>query len=322
MIWRRLGWRSRSARRALVREVCKRWYRDDDRDIGRAVLITGTARSGTTWLAEIISSQIASRLMFEPFNPELVEEYGTHHYFQYMRPDDEDEQLHSYCQQVFSGAVRHPWIDRRVEHLLPRRRLIKDVRTTLFLRWIRNRFPEIPVIFVLRHPCAVVASRLRLGWADDADIERLLCQPKLRQDFLQDKDDLIEGARTAEEKHALVWCITNLVPLKQLDGKEPGVFYYEDLCTHPEVEIRRLFGLLGHAAGPRVLTALDRPSTTAREFSAIVTGDDRVTAWRRWLSPEQTDRVLAVVEAFGLGRLYGDSDTPLARDPWRVAGDE
>ena len=322
MSWRRIRWRSREARRALVRAVCKRWYRDDQPDIRRSVLITGTARSGTTWLAEIIASQIASRLMFEPFNPELVEEYGAYRYFQYMRPDDEDEGLLAYCRRVFTGAVRHPWIDSRVEHLRPRIRLIKDIRTTLFLRWIRDRFPEMRVLFVIRNPCAVVASRLRLGWAHDEDIARLLCQPELREDHLDGVDELIERARTPEEKHAIVWCVTNLVPLRQLAGHNLDVFFYEDLCTRARNEVPRLFDLLGLEAGPAVFRALERPSTTARGFSAVVTGDDRLTAWKRWLSSAQADRVLAVVERFGLGGIYGDSDTPLARDPRAVMGDE
>jgi hypothetical protein len=44
--------------------------------------------------------------------------------------------------------------------------------------------------------------------------------------------------------------------------------------------------------------------------SAVVTGDDRIAAWQHALSPRQIQAVLGVVEAFGLGHLYGDSAIP------------
>jgi hypothetical protein len=274
-------------------------------------MIAGTARSGTTWLAEIVASQVPSRLMFEPFNPTMVKEYRHFNYFQYKRSSDDDDALQYFCNRVFSGEVRHPWIDRYTDTLFPKIRIIKDIRANLLLSWIHTRYPEIPLLFVFRHPCAVVLSRMQLGWATDTDIEPLLSQPELVEDFLFDKLDLIRRLNSVEEKHALIWCITNLVPIKQFSAARLNVIFYENLCNQPEKEIPRIFQAIRQEYDDSVFENIDKPSTTTTRSSAVVTGGDKVKRWKEELSPEQVGNILSVVKAFGLDYVYGDSTIPL-----------
>ena len=56
---------------------------------------------------------------------------------------------------------------------------------------------------------------MELGWDTDSDIEPFLSQPDLVEDHLRDHLDIIQTANTDEEKHAIIWCVSNLVPLKQ-----------------------------------------------------------------------------------------------------------
>jgi len=310
---RQFKWHSERLHKRATRAICGRLYRDTNRDMRRSFVIAGTGRSGTTWLAEIVGSQMKSRLMFEPFNPRKVKAYSQFHYFQYMRPAEPDAELREYCRTVFTGDIRSRWIDRGVTVLRPQHRVIKEIRANLFLKWISAEFPAIPLLFIIRHPCAVVSSRMKLGWATDTDIEPFLAQPKLVEDFLADKLDIIERAGTTEEKHALIWCISNLVPLEQFGTGGLTTVFYEDLCTQPEVEIERVFRRLQHGYQASVLDAIRAPSNTATRSSAVVTGDDGLTAWQRELSPRQIRDVLATVEAFGLGRLYGESALPGSR---------
>jgi hypothetical protein len=280
-------------------------------------MIAGTGRSGTTWLADVLAAALPCRVMFEPFHSRLVEAFHDFHYFHYQRPAEADERLLSYCQAVFSGSIRHAWIDRMVGHLFPKYRVIKEIRANLFLRWIRERFPDLPIFFLIRNPCAVVLSRMRSDWATDTDIAPFLSQEKLVEDHLKDRLDLIRGARRVEEKHAVVWCVSNLVPLAQFGPGELDVFFYERLCTQPEPEIQRIARILSE--GPleareaklgKALRRIDVPSGTTLKSSAVVTGDDPVGRWRKLLSRDQIANILAIVEAFGLSHLYGDSDRP------------
>jgi hypothetical protein len=279
--------------------------------VHRSIFVAGTARSGTTWLGDIISSQLPCRVMFEPFHSKKVEAYRHFNYFQYMRPDAANPELRDYCEKVFTGQIRHGWIDRQVAHLRPRYRLIKEIRANLFLKWAKNHFPDIPFLLVIRHPCAVVLSRLQLGWATDADLEPFLAQPELTEDFLADKLDCIRYARSDEAKHALVWCISNLVPLAQFQSHELTITYYERLRTSPELEVPRLFHAIGHGYRPSVFSQMDTPSWTTKRTSAVMRAENNVTRWRRQLSPSQISTILSVVRDFGLDYLYGDTSMPL-----------
>jgi hypothetical protein len=307
-------WLSLRLRKHVVHPLCRRLYRDADRDLRRTIVVAGTGRSGTTWLANLVGSLQPCRLMFEPFHSRHVAAFAGFHYFQYLRPEDSNPELAAFCRAVLSGAIRHPWIDREVAHLRPRCRVVKEIRANLFLKWIHDRFPEVPVLFIVRHPCAVVLSRMQYRWATDGDIAPFLSQPPLVADFLADKLDLIHGAATDEEKHAVIWCISNLVPLEQFQPGELDVLFYEDLCTRPEREMRKVSEATRRAYDGAILDRVRRPSSTTLPTSAILTGEDRVTGWQRRLSAGQIRNVLSIVEAFGLGHLYGDSPTPLVRE--------
>jgi hypothetical protein len=307
-----LNWRMSKLSRRLIRAVCSRLYRDADRDTAKSIVIAGTARSGTTWLADIIASQVPCRIMFEPFHSKQVEAFRQFHYFQYARPGDRNEDLWSYCHQVLTGAIRDKWIDRQVEHLFPRYRVIKAIRASLFLKWMNDRFPEVKLLFIMRHPCAVVLSRMQLGWATDTDIDPFLAQRELLEDHLASRMDVIERAKTVEEKHAVIWCISNLVPLSQFEQDGLNVVFYEHLCVQPKAEVPEGFRAIGLPYRDDVFEHMQRPSTTTVPTSAIVTGEDKVTHWKGALSSEQIDRIFSIVQGFGLGYIYGDSVMPSA----------
>ena len=309
--WPYLQWRYHKLNKRLVRAMCSKLFRDTNPDTRKSIVVAGTGRSGTTWLAHIIASQILCRIMFEPFQSELVEAFRQFHYFHYMRPIEQNNELSSFCQMIFSGQIRDKWIDRQVNQLFPQFRLIKEIRANLFLKWIHVNFPEIPLLFIIRHPCAVVLSRMKLGWATDTDIEPFLSQPDLVDDFLTDKLDLIKGAKTIEEKHALIWCISNLVPLKQFASNDLNIVFYENLVLQPKLEIPKIFRAINLDYKDTVFKQANKPSTTTIRSSAIVTGDDKVTHWKQELSFQQINNILSVVRAFELDHLYNDSTGPL-----------
>jgi hypothetical protein len=302
---------SRKFYRRAIQLFGSHFYLNPDRDMRRSILVAGTARSGTTWLADLIASQIRCRIMFEPFNPELVSEYRRFHYFHYMHPDWENEELNTFARSVFTGVIRNRWIDRQNENIFPKYRLIKEIRANLLLKWLHIHFSEVPTIFLIRHPCAVVLSRMQLDWATDRDIEPFLSQPDLVADHLSDHLDLIRSAKTDEEKHAIIWCVSNLIPLRQFMPGELKIVYYEYLCVQPEIEFPAIFDSIGHGYSHSLVEMLNQPSQTTKVTSAVVTGSNKISHWKSSLSPVQIDRILKVVQAFGLDHLYDDSLLPL-----------
>jgi hypothetical protein len=158
---------------------------------------------------------------------------------------------------------------------------------------------------------------MRLGWATDTDIEPFLAQGKLVEDCLASHVDTIGRAERIEEKHAVIWCVSNLVPLLQFARGGLTTVLYERLCRHPEFEVPRIFEAIEVPYRSDVFARIDRPSTTTRRSSAVVSGEDKVSHWKKALSPEQIDRILSVVQAFGLDHIYGDAVMPLATAIWR-----
>jgi hypothetical protein len=305
---------SRKLYRRAIQEIGSRFYVNPDPALRKSILVAGTARSGTTWLGDLIASQIPCRILFEPFNPDLVPEYRGFHYFQYIRPGSENPRFHSFTQRVFTGTIRNRWIDHQNERIHSEYRLVKEIRINLALRWLHDNFPDVPILFLIRHPCAVVVSRMELGWATDSDIEPFLSQPDLVEDFLSPYIDVIRNAKTAEEKHAVIWCVSNLIPLRQFECNELRIVYYEMLCTQPKDELPAIFRSIRQKYVERTFDAADKPSQTTRVNSDIVTGKDRISAWKNKLKTTQIEKILGIVNAFGMGYLYGESLLPLSYD--------
>jgi hypothetical protein len=88
-----------------------------------------------------------------------------------MRPGTENPEFHPSAHKVLTGRIHNRWIDRQNEQIRSKYRLIKEIRINLSLKWLHDRFPEVPILFLLQHPCAVVSSRMELNWATDRDIE-------------------------------------------------------------------------------------------------------------------------------------------------------
>lgn len=291
---------------------------DLDGDHGNSIFLAGSGRSGTTWLSEILNHKNEYRYVFEPFYPDKVRLCKNFHRKQYLRPDDRREEFLGPARKIVSGDLRNVWTDRFNRKLVARRRLIKDIRANLLLGWLRANFPEMPLVLLLRHPCAVTVSRLDLGWRDILD--ETMDQRELVEDHLSPFEEEIRSARTPFERSIFLWCIENYVPLKQLQQLGRGEFhlvFYENLCTEPESEVRRLYTFLGKKPDESVYLNLGRPSPLSRRESAVALGGRPVDSWVRSVDDAQVERAAEILSLFGLDRIYGgDPKDPMPRPEW------
>ncbi|HET7480026.1 MAG TPA: sulfotransferase [Rubrobacteraceae bacterium] len=294
-------------------------YLDLNRDYRNTVFLAGSGRSGTTWLADIINYRREYRFIFEPFNPERVGICRDFYSKQYLRPDDRREEFLDPARKILSGGVRSAWTDRFNRSFLARRRLVKDIRANLLLGWLHANFPEMPMVLLLRHPCAVAASRMALGWRDN--LSETMRQEDLVEDFLRPMEGGIRSAKTPFERHLFLWCVDNYVPLMQLSQNEAHLVFYENLVARPEEEIPRLFDALGVDLDERVYEKMKRPSPLSRNTSMRQPPDD----WRERIDRNQLRRALEILALFGLDRVYGEDsmpDTGAAREMMRSRAGE
>lgn len=292
---------------AFSRKVLNRLYIDRG-DYRNTVFIAGTGRSGTTWLEDIINFEHDHRVLFEPFHSREIPLVAHWNYRQYLRAANHDPAFLEPARQILAGRVRHPWIDQVNEKHFVTRRLVKDIRANLILHWMHAHFPEIPIVLLLRHPCAVARSKLAMGWKTHLD--DFLSQPELIADHLAPFVPLLESAHDEFERHILLWCVENWVPLCQFAPGEIHVCFYEDLCLHPEREARTLLNFLRRPFRADLLQSMSRPSALSKAHSAIVTGESVLDAWRKHISPPQIERAVELLAHFGMDRIYGAESTP------------
>jgi len=278
-------------------DLGKGGYRD-------SVFLAGSGRSGTTWLSEIVNHGGGYRYVFEPFNPDKVGAFGHFKTKQYLRPGDGREEFLEPARLALTGALRDPWTDQFNRRIVARRRLIKDIRANLLLAWMRANFPNMPIVLLLRHPCAVVASRLALGWKDNLD--ETMEQEELVEDFLLPMEEEIRVAGDDFERHLFLWCIDNYVPLKQFERGGIHLTFYENLLVNPERELQSLFDFLGEDLDDNVFDKLRRPSPLSRKDAPAPSVD----GWRDRVGASRLRRTGEILNLFGLDRVYGEGSMP------------
>lgn len=292
----------RETRHALARKVCL-----DRHDPRGTTLLTGTGRGGTTWLAQLINHDHSHRLMFEPVMPDRVPMFTDLSRRPYLKRGDTDDAWADAMDRVVAGRVRNAWIDAHNTKLVTNRRLIKDIRLNLALPWLAERYPAVPIVWALRHPCAVAHSKIKLGW--DTHLDLFLDDDRLMADHLAPFRSLLSSATEAWERHILMWCVETLVPRLTLRPGEAIPVYYEDICDRPWEEMDRLFAYLGRPVTPPAMErAFAARSPHYRRDSAVVTGGDPVASWEKHVTPAQRRRAGELLAAFGLDAVYRADD--------------
>jgi hypothetical protein len=293
-----------------LQRTYSKFYVDLNRDYRNTIFLAGSPRSGTTWTSAIINYKNEYRYVFEPFHSRKVEICKAFEHRQYLRPQDRREEFLLPARTILSGELRSRWPDHLQRRFISGRRLIKEVRANLMLGWIRANFPEMPIVFVLRHPCAVANSRTHLRRRWKPSLDDFLSQSELVEDFLEPFVEEMRSARTDFERHIFSWCVENYVPFKQLASGGIHLILYENLCEDPEGEVKRLFAFLGKGFDESLLQKMKKPSPFSRPGSAILSGESLVDSWRKHVTDAQLQSAVEILGLFELDKIYSEEAMP------------
>ncbi|PKN13216.1 MAG: hypothetical protein CVU69_02630 [Deltaproteobacteria bacterium HGW-Deltaproteobacteria-4] len=276
------------------------------------IIVAGSGRSGTTWLGNVIAGD-DHRIIFEPFDYRRTPEFSGLTLRPYFRPNEKYPQWGSTIEKILRGEVSSDWVDQDLPRLntsAPLRGLvIKEIRANGMLGWLQNNY-SCKIVFLLRHPCAVVASRMSLGW--DAGIDEVVTQGEFIEDYLTEYAEVIAGADTPAKRHAVMWCIENLVPLRQLPGTGCCTLYYEDLAAKTQSEVVRVLDFLELPLTESRKAAMQELSRTSRN-GVIRSAGSLLGGWREQLSAEDLSGVGEIVKAFGIDVYATDSLLPVRK---------
>ena len=263
----------------------------------RTILLAGSGRSGTTWLANIIAANPTVRVIFEPFDNRQVEEMADLPLSAYSRRDDVSPIRSAAVGDALAGRINTPWTNRLGHRVWAPRRVVKSIRANSMLAWIDRQFKPV-ILYMLRHPCSVVLSRMRLSW--DTHIDEMLDQQALVDDYLTPYLPLIQSARTPVQRQAIMWCLENVVALNQMPEQTWTVVTYEQLVTNPDRQIRRVLNAVDVAATPLLARAIRRNSVVTRPDSPILSGNSPITEWQNSLTSREISDIVAIVADFDI----------------------
>jgi len=203
------------------------------------IIIVGSARSGTSWLAETIAKQHRYRLLFEP-DHEFQTKKGALICDKWMDDFKDAPEAFNYLKKVFANRVDNDWIAQNSNrkwkrHLwpgIPLKFVIKFVRTNLMASAMHKEF-GIPVVHIIRNPYDTIASQHRVKFPWLYDLSHFQKQENLvaliKEQFGFDIKDV--SSFTELEKLTIRWCIENVIPIElwKVKGSNYRVIRYEDL---------------------------------------------------------------------------------------------
>jgi len=180
----------------------------------KPILVTGSHRSGSTWVGQMLSLPYNIKYVSEPFNPS----YGLRKFkswFVYINSNNENNYRSEINKLLkFRGNYRFnlPALRYWSNLVWPfnKRVVVKDPIACFSSQWLSDNF-DMEVIVLFRHPVAFYTSLKRLDWHFDFD--NFLNQSDLMADHLGLFSDLIKkDNKSYAEEAAILWlCIYHVL---------------------------------------------------------------------------------------------------------------
>lgn len=225
------------------------------------IVILGFGRSGTTWVADILSKCLGGVVLFEPFHPSVCDFSEDLYYAHHWELDD----ISNHWNRIANKEVKNRWLLRN--HLNSPLEQIRDtfidliwdnssvlgfksIRLNYSISSVAKAFSATPV-FIIRHPLAVIASIINrpqfweeYGWHKHWDSFH---KSMNSSDHPQELILLTNTLKKYEAQVALMWSMAHVAALADLERLNVTPFYYEDLYLNPYEQSRRLLDYIGYS---------------------------------------------------------------------------
>ena len=299
--------------------------------IADILLIVGTPRSGTSWLMEVFENIRGYTYLFEPINPIFFPEIVSVGFQSrpYLPPDRSWMEGEEYLRKAFTGEIFSHlspyWFNPRsmMHRLFSNKLIVKSVRLNRLLPWVVNRFTFRGIIFIIRHPCAVIASQCKTGfygyhatnppYINIPPCLDMILQEASRIDGLEKKIlDRLKAIKTLEEVLAAAWCLDNYNPLSSTKPYPWITVIYEKIIMQEKKEIHRIMRKIGIQKIPTSVIRYSKvPSmlTLEKERKMVKKAEIQLGKWKTFLTEKQIERILKVVSAFGFD-FYNENIEP------------
>ncbi len=301
------------------------------------ILVTGTHRSGTSWVGKMLCASGEAGYISEPLN--LLHRPGVMRkpvsgWYTYISQENEAVYLPAFQETLqfryhlwAEIASLKSWRDfyRMLRDgnnflwgkLLNKRPLLKDPFAVFSIPWFVERL-NCQVVVVVRHPLAFVSSLKRLGW--NFNFYDLLEQPLLMRDCLNPyRAEILAVQQTPDDiiaQGSLLWKLIYQIAF-ECQEHTPGVNFtrHEDLSLEPVEGYRRLYDTLGLHFNSKVEKAILESSSSEnpKELSNGKAHGTRLDSrsnlknWKRRLTTDEIDRIQELTGESAV-RFYPEPD--------------
>jgi hypothetical protein len=299
------------------------------------ILVTGTHRSGTTWVGKMLAADALTAYISEPLN--VLHRPGVfrvkvNHWYQYVCEENGDEFLPAFqdllefdyflWDEIRSLRSRKDFLRMGHDFLIfynglmrGQRALLKDPFAVFSTPWFAKHL-KCKVVITVRHPAAFASSLKRLNWP--FDFQDLLDQPLLMRDHLERYRVEMQSIKSDDVigQSALLWkMIYRSVHATCELNPDFIIVRHEDLSRDPVSGYRDLYQLLDLEFTARVekkilnSSSSENPAELSRKKVHGFKLDSRanIDIWKKRLSVEEIDRIRKMTEETS-AHYYSDAE--------------
>ena len=292
-------------------------------DPGRhPISIFSNPRGGSTWMAEMFCKLPNSILISEPMY--LIPPYKEIKdvgfcFHQYIPEDAEWPEAEEYFRKLYHmeigsfSSLRLYYHNKSLRNISSAKYFIyKEVNSNMLLPWLSGKF-KINPIYLIRHPCAVIASQLKYKYWDYIlkDVKAYFPPPSRYNEIYFTYKDIIAIITKPEERLAAEWALQNILLIKHPENDLRWITVsYEKIYKDPFPEFTRIFNRLGLEMPDNLLAGVKKPSITTIENSKLhIQTGKQIESWRKSLTTTQIRNIFNILKEFKVD-FYDESPEP------------
>lgn len=309
--------------------------------VKKPILITGSHRSGSTWVGKMIAQSPSVTYIHEPFNIAHPPGVGIcnakfSHWFTYITAENEAlfykpirktvNFSYNLIDELIAKGKKNPKeglsvlaeykksIQYRFSQVRP---LIKDPIALFSSEWLASRF-NTDIIVLIRHPAAFASSLKLQNWT--FPFSHFLEQPLLMRDHLYEFEAEISAYAAKEheiiDQATLLWKIIHSMILKYQQKHKDWVFVrHEDISLDPLSQFQHIFNYLNlnfYSDIQKTIQDYSSPKNPSEGKLNVVhslrrDSKSNIRNWQKRLSESEIERIRNNVEYIS-SKFYSDQD--------------
>lgn len=299
----------------------------------KPILVTGAARTGTTWVGRTLALSRSVRYVHEPFSINALPcNCGvSFDYWYYFITKKNEATFREHLRHKIIPSLDRYWflnlfsefkVTRRLRTLtksasdfFSTRSLVKDPLALFSAEWLASVF-DMDVVVLIRHPAAFVSSYKQLNWGHP--FSHFLDQPLLMKEHLapfeREIEDFAKNQYGIVDQASLLWKLTHHVIQKYQQTHEKWTFLrYEDISIDPLSEFRKLFRQLDLEFSGRIERKIQEQSharhiaNSLDPYSITRNSEHMVKVWQERLTPQEIEGIRVLVEDLSIAYYSSQS---------------